>query len=452
MIQIFALHSPYGLMTAAAAIDAGLLGVAEHRILVAMNTAAVPETAIDLGIAPRLASLRARFDQVESLNALVDPRHPTAWEPDPHDLPMLERLLARAWGIDPAEVELFVQSPQVAPAQTLMAIFASARLGVIGDGLMTYAPIRSRMPRQVTDRVTRVVYPDVVPGVEPLLFAETGAPRLPVPAPAFASALQEVGDAAPDPALDALAADDRPSALVIGQYLAALGLVSDGEERALQLAMIDRAADAGVERVVFKPHPSAPPALTTALQRWAEQRGLAFAAYDGDQPAEYVAHRLGATDAIAGFSTALPTVRTLFGIRIHAVGLDTVLRRLSPYENSNRIPAVIADALTRADSAFAAPDRMQHLIDTVGYAMQPEIVSHLRPRAQELLAQLPAPERERYVPAGRLRALALPGAPARRLAAHPASGGGIGRLDELRLTAQVARRRAARVWKAVQGR
>ncbi|HWU27646.1 MAG TPA: polysialyltransferase family glycosyltransferase [Microbacterium sp.] len=197
MIQLFALHSGYGLMAAAAALDSGLLGEAEQRILVPMNTASVPETAIDLAGSPRFAALRARFDRVEPLNALIDPLHPTAWKPDEQDLPMLERLFRRAWGLGGAQLELFVQSPQVAPARTLMALFHDAQLGVIGDGLMTYAPIRSRLPRRITERVGHVVHPDVVPGVEPLVFASTDAECVPVPPPAFGAVLQEVGEAEP---------------------------------------------------------------------------------------------------------------------------------------------------------------------------------------------------------------------------------------------------------------
>jgi hypothetical protein len=450
MIQLFLLHSPYGLMTAAAAIDTGLLGDAAERILVPTNTATVPETATDLATVPRFASLRARFDRVEPLDPLVDPRHPTGWDPDEQDLPMLERLFRRAWNLGDAEIELFVQSPQVAPARTLMALFRDARLGVIGDGLMTYSPIRSLLPRRITERVTRVVHPDVVPGVEPLVFVETGAVRVPVPAEAFGSALREVGDAEPDGALEALAADGARTALVLGQYLAALGLISASEEQAMQAEMIDRAADAGTQRVVFKPHPSAPPALTEVLSARAAERGIAFAVYSGDQPAEYVAHRLGTTDVVAGFSTALPTVRALGGTRTHAVGTDTVLARLRPYPNSNRMPVTIVDAMARG--GYDEPGRLQELVDAVGYAMQPEILARLREPAIEILSELDPTERERYVPAARLRALDLPGAPApSRMQRALASTGGVGRIEELRLTAAGAKRRAARVWKAARG-
>ncbi|MFC4138197.1 MULTISPECIES: polysialyltransferase family glycosyltransferase [unclassified Microbacterium] len=450
MIQVFALHSGYGLMTAAAAIDGGLLGDAE-RLFVPMNTAKIPETAIDLATTPRFRTLRSRFDRIEPLNPLIDPRHPTSWRPHDQDLPMLERLFRRAWALGDDDIELYAQSPQIAPALTLMTLFRDARLGVIGDGLMTYSPIRSRLPRQVTERVTRVVHPDVVPGVEPLVFAETGAERMPVPAAVFGDALGEVGDAAPDAALDALAADGRRTALVLGQYLSALRLVSAAEESAMQVAMIDRAASAGAERIVFKPHPSAAPGLVDALAARAADRGVGFAVYDGDQPAEYVAQRLDATDVVAGFSTALPTLRALSGVRTHAVGTGTVLSRLAPYENSNRMPATIVDALER--DAFTAPGSLQRLVDAVGYAMQPEIMAHLRSEAVSWAASVPASVRERYVQAERLRVLDLPGAPAASpLQRALESTGGVGRVEELRLTAAGAKRRAHRAWKAVMGR
>ncbi|QMU96733.1 hypothetical protein FVO59_05495 [Microbacterium esteraromaticum] len=450
-IQLFALHSAYGLMTAVAAIDAGLLGSDDdvERILVPMNTATVPETAHDLDLVPRLASLRARFGRVEPLNPLLDPLHPTTWKPDEQDLPLLERLLRRAWGLGDSQLEVFVQSPQVAPARTLMALFSQARLGVIGDGLMTYSPIRDLLPRQLTERITRVVHPDIVPGVAPLVFAETGAARVPVPAEAFGRVLREAGEARPDALLEGLVDPEVPTALVLGQYLAALGLVSAAEEGELQARMVDLAADAGARRIVFKPHPSAPPSLADAPAQRARARGLDFAIYGGDQSAEFVAHRLGAVAVIAGFSTALPTVQAVFGIPAHAVGTDTVLERLGPFENSNRVPATIVDALERG----VAGAELQSIVDAVGYAMQPEIVSHLRPAAVATLAGMTAAERERYVPPSRLSRLRLPGAPTPTpLQRARESAGGVGRWEELRLTAAGAKRRARRVWKAATGR
>ncbi|WP_223622245.1 alpha-2,8-polysialyltransferase family protein [Microbacterium sp. EST19A] len=455
MTQLFALHSAYGLATAAAAIDAGLLDGASpaDRLLVPFTSSRIPETTVGIAVDPALRSLRSRFDRVEELEAILGPLHPSSWEPSDGDLPILERLLTRAWHLDPHDLELFVQSPQVAPARTLMSLFPQARITLIGDGLMTYSPMRVSLPHTVAARIGRVVHADVVPGVRPLV----GSPHaeiVPVPPESFAAALRETdaGETdAGDPALD----DDPEGAtvLVLGQYLSALGLVSPAEEIALQKDMIDRAADWSPQRIVFKPHPAAPPLHTDAVRARAAAQGIAFVEHRGGPAAELLAERLDAVAVVAGFSTALPTVRTLFGREIGAAGTETVLRVLTPFENSNRIPATIVDALTRDRSPYQDPARLQLLVDAVGYAMQPEIAGHLRPRAEELLTGLDPVERDRYFTPERLSMLRLPGAPAEsavRRMLRPA--GGVGRVEEWRLTAIGARRRAGRAWRAIRGR
>lgn len=460
MTQLFALHSAYGLATAAAAIDAGLLGggTGVDRLLVPFTSSRVPETTIGIAADPALVSLRSRFDRVEELEAVLGPLHPSSWEPAEGDLPILERLLTRAWELGPRDLELFVQSPQVAPARTLMSLFPGARITIIGDGLMTYSPMRVALPHTVSARIVRVVHADVVPGVRPLV----GSPRaevVPVVPERFAAALRETGagdtDAAETDAGVAALADDTNggTVLVLGQYLSALRLMSPAEEIALQKELIDRAAGWAPQRIVFKPHPAAPPLHTDAVRARAAAKGIAFAEYRGGLAAELLAEHLDAVAVVAGFSTALPTVHTLFGRAIGAAGTETVLRMLTPYENSNRIPATIVDALTRDDSPYDDPVRLQHLVDAVGYAMQPEIAGYLRGRAEEFLTGLDPVERDRYFTPERLSALGLPGGPAEsavRRMLRPS--GGVGRVEEWRLTAIGARRRAGRAWRAIRGR
>src|SRR5690606_22370156 len=151
------------------------------------------------------------------------------------------------------------------------SLFPHARITIIGDGLMTYSPIRVALPRTVVERIGRVVYADIVPGVEPLVFSEAGATRVPVAPASFRAALAETADA--DSTLDSLA-DGTPTALVLGQYLAALGLVSAAEEIGMQEEMIDRAAQWRPRRIIFKPHPSAPPAITGAVRARANAHGV----------------------------------------------------------------------------------------------------------------------------------------------------------------------------------
>ena len=105
MTQLFAIHSAYGLATAAAALDGGLLGDHGERILVPFVSSRVPETSVSIAADPALASLRDRFDRIEDLDALLGPLHPSSWKPHASDLPLLRRLLIRAWGVDPGDLE-----------------------------------------------------------------------------------------------------------------------------------------------------------------------------------------------------------------------------------------------------------------------------------------------------------------------------------------------------------
>ncbi|MEV7608361.1 polysialyltransferase family glycosyltransferase [Microbacterium sp. NPDC089320] len=452
MTQLFAVHSAYGLATAAAALDGGLLGDHGERILVPFVSSRVPETSVGILADPALASLRDRFDRIEDLDALLGPLHPSSWKPEAADLPLLRRLLTRAWRLDPDDLEVLVQSPQVAPARTLMLLFPHARLSVIGDGLMTYAPMRVRMPHTVTARISRVVHADVVPGVTPLAGSPVARP-VAIPPDLFRAVLAETAEAVDDTVELENALDGEPTVLVLGQYLSALGLVSEGEEAALQMQMIDRAAGRRPQHIVFKPHPSAPPRLSDALRERAATHGIDFREYRGALAAETLAERIDATAVIAGFSTALPTVRALFGREIEAVGADTVLSRLVPYENSNRVPATIVDALTRPGSPYRDPERMQLLIDAVGYAMQPVVAAHLRDRAEQLLSGMSPSDRDRYFTPERLIELRLPGAP-RQSVVHRTLRpvGGIGRVEQARLTVIAARRRLMRAWRVLRGR
>ncbi|MDT0182505.1 polysialyltransferase family glycosyltransferase [Microbacterium sp. ARD31] len=449
MTQIFVLNSAYGLMTAVAAMDAGVIPASPSgRILVAVNAAIIPEAAPGIGDAAHLATLRARFDRVVDLNALLAPERPPHWRVTANAAPILERLLRQAWGIGDAAVELFLQSPQVAPSRVFIDVFAGADVSIVGDGLMTYSPIRNRWPHTVASRVTAVVYADTVPGVEPLLFPV--AARVPVPPAALRAVVDEVAAATDDPEIDALVQLDRP-ALVLGQYLSALKLISADEELRMQCDMIDRALEWRPGSIVFKPHPSSAPALIDDLAAHAAARGVSFTVFRGGTPAEVLAVRLPFVGGVAGFSTALPTLQALTGLPIGAVGTDLLLQRLTPFENGNRIPVTIIDALTRPDSPYPG-ERMQLLVDAVGYAMQPVIAAHLRPRAEEFLASAPAAERSRYFARTRLTSLALPGGGTPGLFSRAlGQRDGASRITEVQLALRGARRRGKRAWKALRG-
>jgi len=450
MTQIFVLNSTFGLMTAVAAIDSGAIAPTDGpRILLTVNAAMVPEATPSLEDIPHLAALLQRFDRVESVGALVAPVLPTQWEPGPEDLAVLERLLRRVWGIGSARVQLFLQSPQVPPSRTMAALFAGAELTVVGDGLMTYAPLRVTLPNPTLSRMIGVVYADIVPGVEPFVLAERGIARHPVPVDRLQVVVDEVAADVVDPELARLAQDPAPTVLVLGQYLASLGLVSASEEHAMQAEMVERARAWHPARIVFKPHPSAPPALSDAVVERAREHDLDVVVYQGDVPAEIVAQRLGVTAVVAGFSTALPTLRALTGTPIASVGNAELLARFDPYENSNRMPVTIVDALTRDDSPVTPlPD----LVATTAYTMQPRLMRHLRPLAVRTIAAMSPAERARYIGERRLTELRLPGASDRVVTRVRFAPDAVSKIEQARLVARGARRRATRAWKELKGR
>jgi len=142
---------------------------------------------------------------------------------------------------------------------------------------------------------------------------------------------------------------------------------------------------------------------------------------------------------VSCFSTALMTAKYLFGIEAAAVGTEILLERLTPYQNSNRIPVTIIDALlgrgyaapaeagavkapgsetgagqdpaantSEAGAAPAAP--LQQLVEAVSYCMQPDTLALARPAAQAFLAGAQDSGDMRYFKRRRLTKLELPGA------------------------------------------
>lgn len=111
------------------------------------------------------------------------------------------------------------------------------------------------------------------------------------------------------------------------------------------------------------------------------------------------------------FSTALLTASSFYGIPVARVGTELLLDRLAPYQNSNRVPVTIADALLPPLEPGSAPEvDLAGLLPAVGYAMQPELRPDLRDAAERYLAASLDAHTWRYFKRRRLTALGLPGA------------------------------------------
>ncbi|MFH8471433.1 polysialyltransferase family glycosyltransferase [Streptomyces sp. NPDC018000] len=448
--QIFFASTLYGTATLAAALDAGCFPDADRRILLVSNNAAVPETTPAVDAMPGFDALRGRFDDVVSWNATIAPFHPSGWAPRPDDVPLWERYLRLAWRLGDDDIELAVESIQVNPAMAIAQIFTGAPVDVYADGLMSYGPTRNKIDPLVGTRVRRLLHLDLVPGLKPLLLTEFRvAPQI-VPTEAFLKVLGELGDA---PEVQGGVPSVEAPALLLGQYLSALGLISAAEEENLHLRMMRGAVALGHTRIVFKPHPTAPAQWSRAMGTEAEKLGAELTVLDAGvltAPvlAEVLYQRMRPALVVGCFSTALLTASAFYGLPVARVGTETLLDRLTPYENSNRVPVTLVDALVPEVTDRAAVERagaadpadvadLTGLVTAVGFAMQPRILPGLRPAAEQYLSAHLDAGTWRYFKRKRLTSLALPGAVPAQLAFLP-------RNAVVRRVARSVRRRVAR--------
>ncbi|MFD3329460.1 polysialyltransferase family glycosyltransferase [Streptomyces sp. NPDC058701] len=447
--QIFLASTLYGAATLAAGIDAGVFPAVGRRILLTSNHAVTAEVTPGLADMPGFAVLRGRFDEVLDWNAVIAPQHPSTWAPRPEDVPLWERQLRALWGLGDDRVELVVESLQVPPAQTLCRLFPGAAVDVYADGLMSYGPTRFRLDPQLGMRVRRVLHPDLVPGLEPLLLTEFGVRAEPLPPEPLLKVLAEVAEL-PDPAgpeglgglggLGGLTRDTGPGpgpagrpALLLGQYLSALDLMTPAEEERLHADMVRGAHALGHRELVFKPHPGAPAAYAHEAEREAARLGVRLTVAAAPVLAETLYQRLRPALVVGCFSTGLLTAATLYGLPVARTGTGAVLARLTPYANSNRVPLALVDALlpdlADPDAVRAwtppGPERVRAelagLLTAVGFTMQPRILAARRAEAEAHLAGRSGPGALRYVTRRRLTVLGLPGGIPARLAFLPRS-------------------------------
>ncbi|MDT9690391.1 polysialyltransferase family glycosyltransferase [Streptomyces sp. P9(2023)] len=422
--QIFEVSTLYGASTLAAAIDAGQFGAPDdaRRILLISNNAAIPETALRLETMTGYDRIATRFDEVIDWNEAIHPHHPATWAPRPEEAPLWQRVFRTAWELGTGPVELIVESIQVNPAKALAAVFAESGVEVYADGLMSYGPTREELPQSIACRVRRLLHLDLVPGLRPLLLSEYGVEPELVPDDAFRGILAEIAEAAEgDPMLtEAVAAE--PTALLLGQYLAALGILSAEEEEELHVRMLRGAAAAGHTSVIFKPHPTAPASYSTALNEAADEAGVRLTVLDGPLLAETFYERCRPRLVVGCFSTAMVTASVYYGVPIARVGTDTVLERLTPYENSNRVPLTVVDHIvpdleTGSGPAVpgAGPATLTPLVRAVGFCMQARLHPLLRDETAAFIEEHRADGAiARYFDRERLTKLALPGGDATR--------------------------------------
>ncbi|NNG19053.1 hypothetical protein HJ590_05580 [Naumannella sp. ID2617S] len=402
--QLFEVSTLFGLATLVAALDQGLFGDSPRRVLVTSNNVDNPEVGDALRESPSFAALAARFHQVVSYNEAIAPLHPRQWMPSETEQPLWERFLRLTWGLGDEPVHLVTQSIQAPPAKALVAAFAQASIDIYADGLMTWSPTRNRVVSEIGLRIDRVLHLDLVPGVEPLVLSEYAVPRQRIDTDRMRTVLRQIDADVTLPPVEG------PCAILLGQYLSALRLISTEQEQQLHVEMLEAAVGRGLRSVVFKPHPSAPVALTERLLHRGRELGVEVIVYPEPVLAEALYDRLDVRLVVGCFSTGLMTARVLFGIAAVRVGTELLLRVLKPYANGNRVPLVIVDSLLPGPDSTTPSltvAETNELVEAVGFVMQPEL---LAPRRERVAAWLTShPELARFFPAVRLGELGLPG-------------------------------------------
>ncbi|MFB7231515.1 polysialyltransferase family glycosyltransferase [Streptomyces fimicarius] len=462
-IRIFHASSPAATVLLAAAIDACCFTEPDRRILLLSRTGPAPEAGADVSESHGFERLRARFDEVLSWNDAIFPFHPDGWLPRADDAPLWERHFRRAWGLGDEPLELVVDSPHAGPARALTQVFAGVPVDVYAEGPGGYGPTGEKLPPPAGTRVRRLLHPDLVPGVRPLLLGEYGVEPQTVPAGAITKVVGELADldeelsGAVGPALkltdagltdadlsDTGLPDVEAPALLLGQDLAGSGLIPAAEEAGLRLEMVRGAAALGHTRLVFAPDPYAPWESPAALLAEADRLGVELTVLDTARPvpADVLLHRLRPALVVGCTSAALFGAARFHGLPVATVGTGLLLERLTPYENAERIPATLADAVLPAlDDAEAVAaqktggavgsggsvglggtlgsggaEELDGLLAAVGFAMRPKARPDLRPAAERYLSAHLDGRTWRYFKRRRLASLALPGVVPARLA------------------------------------
>ncbi|MGW7382054.1 polysialyltransferase family glycosyltransferase [Streptomyces sp. NPDC054794] len=431
--QIFFSATQYAAATVTAAIRAGLFGPREEhrRILVVSNTAAIPEVGTPLDRMAGFEKLRPEFDEVRSWNDFISPHHPAGWSPRAQDALLWEKAVRLAWDLGDAPVEIACESIQANPSRAVCDIFADSPIHVYADGLMSYGPTRNRIPQGMNSRIARVLHLDLIPGLRPMLLSEYGVEPEPVPGEAIVEVLAQIGEDGAGILAERIPAESRPTAVLLGQYLSAIDLITQDEEEELHVRMLRAAARAGHQSVLFKPHPSAPSVYNSSLETAAAELGVRLTVLRDPVLAETVFAHLKPELVIGCFSTALMTAAAFYGIPVARVGTELLLERITPYENSNRVPLTIIDAaLPDAERATlgtplaldALSAELGPLVRTVGYCMQSRKHPGLHEEAAAWLTAHLA-EHPQYFKKRRLTSLRLPGGSpirAESLRRHPA--------------------------------
>lgn len=340
-------------------------------------------------------SLSQAFDQVESLNTLIAPLHPSTWSVSSPNSGH-RNVWLRALGL-PRLDDLVLESIQVTPALSLANIFFNSDILIYSDGLMTFSPTRVKLPEHVLDRIKCVHYIDFVPGLKPLALLER---RPTYKAMAPAECLAAIRDIDADTKM-------LPGGIVfLGQALSNSGILTAAEEVEFYFDAINAIVSAFPDcpQILFKPHGSCSSSILSALEAKAVGHlDASFEILPAEVPFESLLFFCRPRAVVGIFSTALMFAKSVFSVPVYTFGTKELIRRLPSFQNSNRIPLLLCDLLIpelpmpefnesqdasentavrirviKLMVSLLAEELLKDLVVAVGYFMQPRNLELLR--------------------------------------------------------------------------
>lgn len=380
---------------------------AKRHVLLVTNSSAVPEITPSVHQTPGFEVLAEYFDDVIDFNKEIWPQHPRGFRVDETMSPVVEAGFRAAWNLGDSELRLWLSwAPTMPPGLSLAKIFRSASISIHFDGLMSYGPLPGTLPTEVLHRLESVEYLDLLPGVVPTLLPSESIARNHHSVDSLREVFDEVASRISDDDFASIPSGDY--AIIIGQYLGNLELISADEELVMHKEMIDEAASSGLTRVVFKPHPSTQSSLTDLLIEYARESHVELTVLESVIPVEIIFAKVPPKMVVSCFSTALATAHRCYSLETRGVWTRQLLESLSPFENSNRIPLTIADLVYAGKRDEPDPETTNALIHTISYCMKPTVALDLRPIAIDFLSHH-YPSYAKYFKRRRLTMLDLPG-------------------------------------------
>lgn len=435
MTRLLVVTSARQMLLLAAAIDHGALrDDARELVVVLADLVDVPEVGPSLERSAALGALERRGARTVSWTATVAPLLPATFLPRVVEQPVWERLLRERWGLDDGPVDLAAADLSSGPGRALARVFPHARITVLADELVRWAPIDERLRGGVARRLDVLLAPELLPGLVPHLLAEHGTRVVMLPSGRLAAVVEQVARSLPGAHAHAVPHATGGHALLLGDAPGALRTAGEhgagGADRAAGapraepdgdlVGRIARAAArevraAGLATVVVAAHPLAPARHVRTTTATLRDEGLTVRLADPDVPTEVLVVRDRPGLVLGTASTGLLTALALGAADVRAVGTHDALASLRPYGHPARTALTMTDALLAPDagpvpgrtavdgrsslgasaagSLPAGPSSADvvRLLDAVTYCMRPERVPHLRPAAVALLLERSEP-------------------------------------------------------------